>query len=49
MGDVIAAWNMTGETSGKEYVAASFEHPNISARKVYYSLGQSRQAQGRER
>jgi len=29
MGEVGAAWNMTGETSGKKYISATFEHPNI--------------------
>lgn len=29
---------MTGETSGKIYISCGFEHPNISARKVYANL-----------
>ena len=44
MGEVGAAWNMTGETSGKKYISTTFEHPNISARKVYANLGQRKGA-----
>ena len=40
MGEAGAVWNMTGETSDKEFRAATIEHPNISARKVYANLGQ---------
>ena len=38
MGEVGAAWHMTGDVSGKKYKPASFEHPNITARKVYANL-----------
>jgi len=44
MGEVGAAWNMASETTGKEYRPASFEHPNISARKVYANLGRRKDA-----
>lgn len=44
MGEVGAAWTMTGETSGKTYISTTFEHPNISARKVYANLGQRKGA-----
>ncbi len=44
MGELGAAWNMTGEVSGKTYISTTFEHPNISARKVYANLGQRKHA-----
>ena len=44
MGEVGAAWHMTGEVSGKKYISTTFEHPNISRRKVYANLGQRKGA-----
>ena len=39
LAEVGAGWNRTGETSGKAYISLTFEHPNISDRKVYANLG----------
>jgi len=39
LAEVGAGWHRTGETSGKKYISLTFEHPNISDRKVYANLG----------
>lgn len=39
LAEVGAGWNRTGETSGKDYISLTFEHPNISDRRVYANLG----------
>jgi len=38
LNEVGAGWNRVGETSGKPYISLTFEHPNISDRRVYANL-----------
>lgn len=39
LAEIGAGWKRTGQTSGKEYISLTFEHPNISDRRVYANLG----------
>ena len=39
LNEVGAGWNRTGQASGKAYISLTFEHPNISDRKLYANLG----------
>lgn len=39
LAEVGAGWNRVGQTSGKEYISLTFEHPNISSNRVYANLG----------
>lgn len=44
VGEIGAGWNRTGQTSGKPFISLTFEHPNISARKIYANLGRVKSA-----
>lgn len=39
LGEIGAAWKKVGRTSRKPFISITFQHPNISNRKVYASTG----------